>query len=49
MEREVPWKLVQTGMVGVNVGIPAPVPFAPFGGMKNSIGHIEKPKFSASD
>ena len=28
---------VQTGMVGVNVGIPAPVPFLPFGGMKNSM------------
>ncbi len=28
---------VQTGMVGVNVGIPAPVPFLPFGGMNNSM------------
>jgi malonate-semialdehyde dehydrogenase (acetylating)/methylmalonate-semialdehyde dehydrogenase len=28
---------VQTGMVGINVGIPAPVPFFPFGGMKNSM------------
>jgi malonate-semialdehyde dehydrogenase (acetylating)/methylmalonate-semialdehyde dehydrogenase len=28
---------VQTGMVGVNVGIPAPVPFVPFGGMNNSM------------
>ena len=28
---------VQTGMVGVNVGIPAPVPFIPFGGMNNSM------------
>ena len=28
---------VQTGMVGVNVGIPAPVPFLPFGGMKHSM------------
>lgn len=28
---------VQTGMVGVNVGIPAPVPFLPFGGMRNSM------------
>ena len=28
---------VQTGMVGINVGIPAPVPFVPFGGMNNSM------------
>ena len=24
-------------MIGVNVGIPAPVPFLPFGGMKESM------------
>jgi malonate-semialdehyde dehydrogenase (acetylating)/methylmalonate-semialdehyde dehydrogenase len=28
---------VETGMVGINVGIPAPVPFLPFGGMKSSM------------
>lgn len=28
---------VKTGMVGVNVGIPAPVPFLPFGGIDNSM------------
>ncbi|MHC4248073.1 MAG: CoA-acylating methylmalonate-semialdehyde dehydrogenase [Planctomycetota bacterium] len=28
---------VKTGMVGVNVGIPAPVPFLPFGGMGDSM------------
>lgn len=28
---------VQVGMIGVNVGIPAPVAYLPFGGMKNSI------------
>ncbi len=28
---------VNTGMVGVNVGIPAPVPFLPFGGAGNSM------------
>jgi malonate-semialdehyde dehydrogenase (acetylating)/methylmalonate-semialdehyde dehydrogenase len=27
----------QCGMIGVNVGIPAPVPFLPFGGMKDSM------------
>ena len=27
----------QCGMIGVNVGIPAPVPFLPFGGMDNSM------------
>ena len=25
------------GMIGVNVGIPAPVPFLPFGGVNNSM------------
>ena len=25
------------GMIGVNVGIPAPVPYLPFGGMKESM------------
>lgn len=28
---------VECGMIGVNVGIPAPVPFLPFGGMKESM------------
>jgi malonate-semialdehyde dehydrogenase (acetylating)/methylmalonate-semialdehyde dehydrogenase len=28
---------VMCGMIGVNVGIPAPVPFLPFGGMDNSM------------
>jgi len=28
---------VNCGMIGVNVGIPAPVPFLPFGGMNNSM------------
>jgi malonate-semialdehyde dehydrogenase (acetylating)/methylmalonate-semialdehyde dehydrogenase len=27
----------QCGMIGINVGIPAPVPFLPFGGMSNSM------------
>jgi malonate-semialdehyde dehydrogenase (acetylating)/methylmalonate-semialdehyde dehydrogenase len=27
----------ECGMIGVNVGIPAPVPFLPFGGMNNSM------------
>ena len=27
---------VKAGMIGVNVGIPAPVAYLPFGGMKNS-------------
>ena len=27
----------QTGMIGINVGIPAPVAYLPFGGMKGSI------------
>jgi hypothetical protein len=25
------------GMIGINIGIPAPVPYLPFGGMKSSI------------
>ena len=28
---------VECGMIGVNVGIPAPVPFLPFGGMSDSM------------
>jgi len=28
---------VKCGMIGVNVGVPAPVPFLPFGGMDNSM------------
>jgi malonate-semialdehyde dehydrogenase (acetylating)/methylmalonate-semialdehyde dehydrogenase len=28
---------VECGMIGVNIGIPAPVAYLPFGGMKNSI------------
>ncbi len=28
---------VQCGMIGVNIGIPAPVAYLPFGGMKNSM------------
>jgi malonate-semialdehyde dehydrogenase (acetylating) / methylmalonate-semialdehyde dehydrogenase len=27
----------QAGMIGVNVGIPAPVPFLPFGGKRDSM------------
>jgi malonate-semialdehyde dehydrogenase (acetylating)/methylmalonate-semialdehyde dehydrogenase len=27
----------ECGMIGVNIGIPAPVAYLPFGGMKNSI------------
>lgn len=27
----------KTGMIGINVGIPAPVPFLPFGGVNNSM------------
>ena len=27
----------ECGMIGVNVGIPAPVPFLPFGGVDNSM------------
>ncbi len=28
---------VQCGMIGINIGIPAPVAYLPFGGMKNSL------------
>jgi malonate-semialdehyde dehydrogenase (acetylating)/methylmalonate-semialdehyde dehydrogenase len=32
----------QAGMIGINVGIPAPVAYLPFGGMKSSqFSHIK--------
>ena len=38
---------VNVGMVGVNVGIPAPHPYLPFGGIKNS--HIGTTKVQGKD